>query len=410
MANPPWKTNQWFVSPWNYLAAPDEGFGFADHIRIHDVTLRDGEQQAGIIFTKDEKVRIAAKLAESGVHRIEAGMPAVSPADEAAIREIARLGLGVEIFSFARCMKEDIQRAADCGVDGVIVEIPSSEHMIELAYRWPLQKAIDLSIEATRFAHELGLYTVFFPIDASRAGLEQYLDLIEKVSAEGHMDSLVLVDTLGTLSPHAVPYFVKNTQQRINKPLEAHFHMDFGLGTANTLIALASGVEVAHTTVSGIGERAGNTPMEELVLALLMLYGRDIGIVTENLTALSQMVLKMAKVQIPENRQVVGEGLFQIESGIIADWFQNCGDENITEVFPYRWDLVGQKAPHPVLGKGSGLPSVQYWLNQLGFTATEEQKSSILTEVKELSIQKKGLLELNEFQKIVERIQTDGEN
>ena len=158
----PWKTDNWFVSPWNYVDEVTKGFNPPKKVRIHDVTLRDGEQQAGIIYTKDDKVRIAEKLAEAGVHRIETGMPAVSPMDEAAIREIVKRNLGPEIFCFSRCIVDDVKRAADCGVSGVVIEIPVSAHMVDQAYRWPLEKAIDLSIKATAAAKEQGLYTVFF--------------------------------------------------------------------------------------------------------------------------------------------------------------------------------------------------------------------------------------------------------
>ncbi len=200
MANPtPWKTNDWFVSEWNYAPEVTKDFKFAKNIKIHDVTLRDGEQQTGVILSKDEKIRIAEGLAEAGVHRIEAGMPIVSPSDNDAIKEIVKRNLGPQIFSFARCMKEDVKRAVDTGVKGVVMEIPSSKHMLELAYRWPLEKAIETSIEATSFAHKNGLEVVFFPIDFSRAELKWAIDLIEKVGKEGHMDALALVDTFGVL-------------------------------------------------------------------------------------------------------------------------------------------------------------------------------------------------------------------
>ena len=172
MSATPWKTNDWFVSEWNYAPEVTKDFKFAKNIKIHDVTLRDGEQQTGVILSKDEKIRIAEALAEAGVHRIEAGMPIVSPSDNAAIKEIVKRNLGPQIFSFARCMKEDVQRAVDTGVNGVVMEIPSSKHMLELAYRWPLEKAIETSVEATSFAHKNGLEVVFFPIDFSRAELK----------------------------------------------------------------------------------------------------------------------------------------------------------------------------------------------------------------------------------------------
>jgi isopropylmalate/homocitrate/citramalate synthase len=176
------------VSPWNYLPEATEGFRFADQIQVHDLTLRDGEQQAGFCFRSDEKVRIATQLAGLGVHRIEAGTPAVSKDDEKAVREIAKLNLGPEIFALARCRVEDVKQVVDCGCDGAIVEIPCSEHMLEYAYGWSLDRAIEMSVNATRFAKEQGLYVVFFPIDSTRTEMNWYLDLIEHVASYGGMD------------------------------------------------------------------------------------------------------------------------------------------------------------------------------------------------------------------------------
>ena len=155
-------------------------------------------------FTTEDKIHIAEKLSEAGVHRIEAGLPAVSAADEAAVRGIVQAELEAEIWAFSRCVTDDVKRAADCGVTGVVMEIPSSHHLIQEAYQWPVEKAIDLSVEATSYARELGLKVSYFPIDATRAGIVQFLDLLETVATQGAVDSIGLVDTFGVLSPHAV--------------------------------------------------------------------------------------------------------------------------------------------------------------------------------------------------------------
>ncbi|MBI4491627.1 MAG: pyruvate carboxyltransferase [Chloroflexi bacterium] len=400
----PWRTDRWFTSPWNFLPEVTQGCSFPGKVRVHDVTLRDGEQQAGVEFTRDDKVRIAEALAEAGVHRIEAGLPAVSRADEEAIKEIVRRNLPCDIFAFSRCLVDDVKRAVDCGVKGVVMEIPSSHHLIEQAYRWPIEVAIERSIESTRYAHEQGLYVSFFPIDATRAGIVQYLDLVERIAREGHMDAVGLVDTFGVLSPHAVSYFVRKTRERIQKPMETHFHMDFGLGVANTVMAVAAGAEVIQTTVAGTGERAGNTPMEETVLSLLTMYGLDLGVKTEQFYSLARLVLELARVQQPSNRPVTGERLFHVESGIIAGWVRNVGQEHLTEAFPYRPELVGQSPPRVVLGKGSGIDSVAYRLDMLGVQATNDEMLEILQEVKARSLEKKALLEDEEFLAVVRRV------
>ncbi len=406
MAKTPWKTDKWFVSPWNYDPEVTRELNFppAKEIKIHDITLRDGEQQAGIAYTFEDKIRIAKALAEAGVHRIETGMPAVSKADEAAIKEIVQMNLGPEIFAFSRCMAADVKLAKECGVKGIVVEIPSSEHIIKHAYGWELKKAIDLSIEATLLAKEFGLYTVFFPIDASRAEMGWFLDLIEKIATEGHMDALAVVDTFGGISPHAVPYLIKQIKKRIKKPLEPHFHDDFGIGVANTLMALAAGCSVAHTTVTGIGERAGNCAMEELVLALLTMYGIDIGIKTEKFYELSKLVRELSRTTIPSNRPIVGETLLEVESGIVTSWVRRCRDENPLELGPFVPSLVGQVPVSIVMGKSSGIDSVAEWLEKTGMDASQQQREAIVLKVKEASMKKKGLLNEKEFKKIVKEI------
>jgi len=391
----------YFVSPWNFQEEAIAGTSVPARIEIHDVTLRDGEQQAGVEFTPDEKVRIAHLLAEAGVQRIEAGLPAVSPGDAEAVRRIAAAGLPSRIFAFSRCMVDDVKRALDTGVPGIVMEIPSSEHIIKYAYRWEFERAVELTIESTRFAHDNGLTVSFFPIDSTRADITSFLNLIEVIARDGHMDSLALVDTFGVLSPHAAAFMARKVRERVNKPLEAHFHMDFSMGVANTVMAVANGVETIQVSVTGIGERAGNTPLEDTVMALKTMYGVDSGIDFSKLYSLSRMVREAARVVVPTNRGIVGDRLFHVESGIIASWVKNVGNEHLTEAFPFRPEMVGQTGPEIVLGKGSGLDSVLIWLDRRGYRrATDEEMGAILAEVKAKSLAKKGLLVEDEFDNI----------
>ncbi len=403
MADERWNIEgRWFTSPWNYLDEARRGLNLPERVYFHDITLRDGEQQAGIALTRDDKIAIARRLADAGVDRIEAGMPIVSPQDEAAIKDIVQLDLGPQIFAFSRCMADDVKRAKDCGVSGVVIEIPSSGHMIERAYGWPLDRAIKLSIDATLAAKEEGLETVFFTIDSSRAEFDWYLDLVERIGNEGHMDALALVDTTGGVAPHAIPVWIDKVRDRLpGVRLEAHFHDDFGLAVANSLSAIAAGVDVVHTTVTGVGERAGNCPMEELALALRMMYGVEHGLQTEEFYSLSRLVRERTGHSIPSNRAAVGERLFEIESGIIAGWYERCIDDHPTEVFPYHWDVVGQPPARIVYGKGSGLPSVELALKALGLSADDDQMRAVLGAIKERSLETKALLPFEEVARIV---------
>jgi isopropylmalate/homocitrate/citramalate synthase len=404
MARKPWKSPQYFVSPWNYAPEVTEGLRLPKKVQFHDITLRDGEQQAGLCFRKDEKVRIAEALAEAGVDRIEAGMPVVSKQDAEAIKEIVRRKLGPRIFSFARCMVPDVKRSLDAGVDGIVVEIPCSEHIIRHAYKWPLEKAIDVAIEATRFAHENKLYTVFFPIDASRADMDWFLKTIARIATEGHMDALALVDTFGGVSPSAMGYLVRKVKERLKVPIETHFHDDFGCGTANTLLAIAAGCEVAHVTVNGIGERCGSASLQEVALALKAMYNVKTNIRHEKLFGLSKLVQEICGYQLPTNTPIVGDRVFEIESGIIVSWFRNCGLKHALELFPYHWTWMGQPGPKILIGKKSGLDTVRNCLEMLGRPVPDDDKlMAILVAVKDAALAKKGLLEVAEFEGIVDR-------
>jgi isopropylmalate/homocitrate/citramalate synthase len=400
----PWKTDKWYVSPWCYLPEVRQNDRFAPKIKIHDVTLRDGEQQTAVVFRREEKVAIAKQLDALGVHRIEAGMPAVSEQDKAAISDIAALGLKSEVLAFARCIPEEIKVVKACGCKGVVVEIPASDHMIKNAYGWTVDRAMKSSIDTTLAAKEAGLYTVFFTIDATRTDLNRFLDIVDQVATEGHMDALTMADTVGGCSPEAISYAVTKVIDRLKKPVEIHGHQDFGLGVANTIAALAAGASVAHTTVTGLGERAGNVPMEDVVMSLLCLYGIDLGIHTEKFCEVSRFVMDLARVTQAPNRPIVGEKLYEVESGIIAGWIRMARKDNPLEFVPFAADLVGQKPVNIVLGKNSGPPSMEEWCEKLGVRATDEERMAMLKQVKAKSFEKKDLLTADEFKAIVERV------
>ena len=190
----------------------------------------------------------------------------------------------------------------------------------------------------------------------------------------------------------------------MKKPVEIHGHQDFGLGVANTLAALAAGASVAHTTVTGLGERAGNVPMEDVVMSLLCLYGIDVGIHTEKFCEVSRFVMDLARVTQAPNRPIVGEKLYEVESGIIAGWIRMARKDNPLEFVPFAADLVGQKPVNIVLGKNSGPPSIEEWCEKLGVTATDEEQMAMLKQVKAKSFEKKDLLTADEFKAIVERV------
>lgn len=377
-------------------------------VYVHDVTLRDGEQQAGVAFRKAEKLEIARALDEAGVDRIEAGMPAVSQEDFEAVKEIAKLGLSSKVFAFSRCLRSDIDLALKCDVDGVVVEIPSSDHLLRRAYRWDEERAVQLAVDATRYAHEHGLYVAFFTIDSTRAPFQTAWRLINSVATDGHMDSLVLVDTFGACSPHAIARFVSLFRSRVGKPLEIHVHNDFGLAVANTVFAVVNGVETVHVSVNGIGERSGNASLEQTVMALKLLYGVEVNVRTERLKKLSKLVEELSRVKLEPQHPVVGDRIFHIESGIVAGWWANVEHEYPNEVFPFLPELVGQPPVRVVIGKKSGRDSLRYKLQKLGIEVSEQEVDRLLTAIKSRAMLLKRDLTDEEVVELVQRLRSGG--
>ncbi len=403
----PWESDVHFVSFYNYLPEVRKDIGNPPKkITFHDVTLRDGEQQPRVTFRKDEKIKIARALDEAGVDRIEAGLPSVSSEDREAVKEIAHLGLQAKVYAFSRCMKSDVDGALSVDVDGVVMEIPSSYHLIRDGYGWKPEDAINRSIEATSYAHAHGLKVTFFTIDSTRASMDDISKLVGRVAKDGHMDSLALADTFGVLNPQATAYFVKKMKEMFQKPIEIHAHNDFGLGVANSIAAIMAGAEVAHVTVNGIGERTGNTSLEELAMSLKFLYGVDSDIRFEKLRGLSKLIRSLSGVEVPPQKPVVGDDIFTVESGIITGWWRRLESlHKPLEMYPFVPELVGHDGVKIILGKKSGRDSILYMAEKHDIKLNDTSVDELLQKVKEIAIKKKRPLTEEEFLKLAKQYQ-----
>lgn len=398
------EANKWWVAPANYNEEVTEKFEFAPHIEILDTTLRDGEQQPGIVFRREDKVAIARKLDSIGVHRIEAGTPSVSKEDEDAIREICDLGLNAKIYCFTRNVVSDIKLAKSCGVDGVLTEVPGSEHMLKGGMNWDKDRAIKAACETTLAAKEMGLKVTFFPADGSRADLNFLLDTLSAIQEGGHVDAVTLVDTFGAFSPEGAAYTVRKMRERLGVPIEAHFHEDFNMSVATTIAALQAGAEVAHVTVNGIGERCGNTPIEPLLVSLQCLYGLDLGIDLTKLIDLSKDVERRSGMEVPKTKPVVGDNIFGWETGIPVGYWKNAKDIDPLIMLPYMWTLVNQRAPYIYTGKKSGVANMQLVAEEFGRELDKEQAKALLQLVKELAIREKRDINRAEFKNLMDTI------
>jgi len=343
-------------------------------IKIDDTTLRDGEQTAGVVFANDEKIHIAKMLDKVGVHQIEAGIPTMGGDEKEAIKKIVSLGLGCSILGWNRAVKSDIDASVECGVDAVAISISSSdihiEHKLRKSREWVLE-SIKTSVD---YAKSFNLYVSVNAEDASRSDME-FLLQFARTARDSGADRLRYCDTLGILDPFETFIRVRNIIDIIGIDIEMHTHNDFGMAIANAIAGIKAGAIYVNTTINGLGERAGNAAFEELVMALKYIEGVDMGFNTTFFRALSEYVARASDRILPTWKPIVGGNLFVYESeskvsGVLAN--------------PETYELFSEKdvglERKVVLGKYSGVNTIIYKLNTLGFKISLKEAEE-LTEI-----------------------------
>jgi isopropylmalate/homocitrate/citramalate synthase len=367
----------------------------AKPVRFYDTTLRDGEQTVGVVLTPQQKLELARALDGLGVSRIEAGFPRVSPDDAEAFSLIARAGLKAEIWGFARAVRGDIEELARLGARATVIEIPCSPIKMR-AYGITAEDSLRKCTEAVKIAKENGIRVAFFPVDGTRADLDHlralYLTALDAGAAE-----IVVVDTIGACTPEAIEYLVGKVKEWVGPDVPIHFHGhdDFGLATACAVAAVRGGATWIQATINGMGERAGNADIAEVALALTCLYGVPVELHLEKLREVAEQVRAASGYSVEPWKPVVGENLFIRESGAVASQF------HIPEAIePFSADLVHARRAI-VLGKKSGLDSVDIKAKELGLAVSPEKRPAVLAAVKKRGIEKRGLLTDEEFRGIV---------
>jgi D-citramalate synthase len=348
-------------------------------IKVFDTTLRDGEQTPGVSLTVEQKLMIATALDKLGVDIIEAGTAIASEGDFNSIKEISNAGLKAEICSFGRIKREDIDFAVEAGADSIFMVAPSSD--IHINSKFPgkgREDVIEFAVDAVEYAKERGLIVEFGAEDASRANLDFIIQLF-KAAEEAKADRLTFADTVGVLIPERAERIMKRLSSIFKTPLAIHCHDDFGLATANTIYALKGGATEFHATINGIGERAGNAALEEIVMALEFHYGFATGVEKQRIYDTSKLVEKLTRIVIPKNKPIVGEYAFTHESGIHTSAIMK--DSSTYE--PITPEMVG-RTRQLVLGKHAGKASIKEIMKKLGYRATNEQMKEILARVKEI--------------------------
>jgi len=347
---------------------------------IDDTTLRDGEQTAGVVFSRSEKIAIARMLDSMGVQELECGIPAMGEEERESIRSLVAMGLGARLITWNRAVPADIQASIDCGVRAVDISLSVSDIMIERKLRKSRGWVKEQLKTALGFAKRHDLYVSVGGEDSSRADTGFLLELMAIARDEGG-DRFRFCDTLGILDPFAMYDKVSALRQGVPElEIEVHTHNDLGMATANAIAGIRAGARFVNTTVNGLGERAGNAPLEEVVMGLKHACGIDTGIDTHRFREISRFVGKAAGRPVPEWKAVVGEKVFSHESGLHADGVLK--DPTNYEGFdPAEVGLTR----HMVVGKHSGAHGLMERYLSMGLPVSRQRAESLLLQVRAIA-------------------------
>jgi homocitrate synthase NifV len=345
-------------------------------IVLNDTTLRDGEQAPGVAFTIAEKVAIAHVLAEAGVAEIEVGTPAMGAEEIAAIAAIVHERLPIRASAWCRMVRSDVDAAVQSGVGIVNLSVPVSDIQLEAKFGLGRSHALDLIAKVVPYACDRGLEVAVGCEDASRAEIDFLLEIADAAMVAG-AKRIRFADTLGVLDPFATYAKIERLRRACDLDIEIHAHDDLGLATANTLAALKAGARHASVTVVGLGERAGNAPLEEVAVAVEALYATASGVDLRRLTEIAQIVTRAAGRVIPEAKAIVGDCVFTHESGIHVD-----GLLKNRQCYQALDPAKLGRSHRMVLGKHSGLRAVSTALHDQGFDVSPEHAKAVLAQVK----------------------------
>jgi 2-isopropylmalate synthase len=356
-------------------------------IRVFDTTLRDGEQTPGVNYTVEDKKQIAQALSKMGVRYIEAGFPVSSEGAFQAVKEVKDMGLKSEIVGLARCMEKDIDAAAEAGVDMVHIFIGTSPIHREFKFEMSKEQVLKKAQESIQYAKDRGCRVHFSPEDACRTELDYLKDICRMADSMG-VEHINIPDTVGVMTPQAMAWIISELRGEVKVPLAVHCHNDFGQAAANTISAVAAGATIPHVTVNGLGERAGNADLEQVVMSCQMIYGIETGIRAERIWETSRLVERLSGIKVMPNFPIVGSNAFAHESGVHVHGVL----KKASTYEPIKPEMVGTKR-RLVIGKLVGTAGVKDKLKAFGIKVSEEQARDITAKVKDLADKGKNVTE-----------------
>ncbi len=386
-----------FISPYNFEGEVTKAFRFRAP-KLNDTTLRDGEQTPGVVFSTDEKVQIARLLDEIGVQQIEAGTPIMSEHEVKAVSAIVKEKLKASVMGWARAAKPDVEAVLKTSADAIAISIATSDIHLKYKLGMSREQVLERAVSMVEYAKDHGLYVSINSEDATRTEYT-FLKEFAKKTSEAGADRLRVCDTLGVLIPESTRYLVRKLLEEVGLTIEIHTHNDYGLAVANALAAFEVGAEWASTTVNGLGERAGNSSLEGLIMSLTKLYRLEPRYKMDKLYEISRYVEKASGLQVPPNRSIVGQHMFTHESGIHVDGVLK---------YPYTYesflpDEIGASR-RIVIGKHSGKHAVWDKLLELGIEVSKEQLMEIVEVIKERSQKRKSAITDAQLKKIAAKI------
>ena len=361
------------------------------NVRIFDTTLRDGEQTPGVSLSPEKKLSIAKKLDVLGVDAIETGFPIVSNGERESIKMITSANLNAELCGLARTNKNDNDAAIDCGLNYIHTFIATSDIHLEYKLKMTREQVLEKAIEAVEYGKSHGLQVEFSAEDATRTDREFLKQIFGEVAKAG-ADRIDIPDTVGYSTPKYIGEITKDAIDATNLPISVHCHNDFGLAVANAISGIQAGAQCAHVTINGIGERAGNASLEELVMSLNSLQFEqkwETNIDTKLLYETSRYVSKLVGISVQPNKAIVGENAFGHESGIHTHGVLN----NPLTYEPISPEIVGRTRWLQV-GKHAGIHGMKAMLGEYGVEPNDDQTKHILEKIKYIGDQGKQVSEV----------------
>ena len=376
-----------------------KGMNLPEKVAIFDTTLRDGEQTPGIALTADEKMDIARQLDKLGVDIIEAGFPISSKGEKNAVSKIARAGLDSTVCGLSRVLIPDIDASLDCDVGMVHTFVSTSDIQIEHTIKKSKEEVITLAVDAVSYIKDHGVKCLFSAMDATRTDVD-YLVKIFKAVEDAGADIINIPDTVGVMVPPAMRALTAEVFKAVKIPIDVHCHNDFGIAVANSLAAVEAGAREVQCTINGLGERAGNADLEEIVMSLVSIYGVKTNIKTEYLYETSKTVERLTGIRMPPNFPIVGENAFSHESGIHTHGVLERSDTFEPGVMTP--EMVGHRR-RIVSGKHAGAHGIQAMLKDLEISPKKDQLLEITKRVKDLGDKGKEVTEAD-LQAIAEAV------